>query len=409
MEKDVAIIIENLVQFHSLKLCIKEMKKQNISVDIYVPCAEWDEGFNNLFENTYNILNQLGYSPLRFNNLNIKYKILLEPYPIDNLGIQYDYRIKYRYGPLTAKPNPVYLPKNNLCYDAILCYGPYEANYLRIYSEPLIIGNLKFSNYKRENKNTHHKKLHLLYLPTFGEASSLDEIYDSLLSLKKEYYIMTKFHHGTSYLKNEEKRIEKIKEISDECYDQNDDIVELLSKADVVLSDNSGAVFESIYAEVPVAIFAKNINKKLENFDTHQYYFVNKGIIPYTDDKKNISTILKKALKKETIKKQVALKYELFYISDNPIEDFINVIKKYLNNEIDLRYKSLRDVFVKEYYNNQSEQANEIQKLKEQNYKLQQDIKRINLNFPCYENGILYKISGNIYKLYFKMFKRGKK
>ena len=80
--------------------------------------------------------------------------------------------------------------------------------------------------------------------------------------------------------------------MADEWYDLNTSLSYLLSKSDVVLSDNSGAIFEALYNDVPVAIFAKNINKKLGNFDTIQYDLVTSDIIPYTNNPDDIFKIL---------------------------------------------------------------------------------------------------------------------
>ena len=52
--KDIAIVIENLIQFQSIKAGIDELrKKENIDVDIYVPEAQDDQGFKEIFESCY--------------------------------------------------------------------------------------------------------------------------------------------------------------------------------------------------------------------------------------------------------------------------------------------------------------------------------------------------------------------
>ena len=283
-----------------------------------------------------NILLENGYNPKRKIDEQIKYKILLEAYPSKFFKFDFKYRIKYRYSALSAKPEPVYRPEGNIEYDAILCYGPYEADIFKIYAETYIIGNMKYVDYA---KKEHDGKPNLLYLPTYGDISSIDCILGIMEELKTKYKVIVKMHHGTSFLKDEQERVDLLKKVADEWHDVNTPLDELLSIADVVLSDNSGAVFEAIYVNVPVAIYAKEINKKLGDFDTTQYLMVQEGIIPYTYTASKINEILELAISEEYRKKQRETRAKLFSAKENLTEDFISVIKKYLNDEVNQRYK----------------------------------------------------------------------
>lgn len=452
MEKrDIAITIQNFVQFYSIKNGIDELIKRKYSVDLYIPKCNDDTGFGNLFDETYNKLIKSNYSIKRYADSKIMYKVLLEPYPMEFfLKFKYEYRIKYKYSLLSAKPNLVYKPESNIYYDCILCFSKYDANFLKAYSNTELIGNLKYIDYKKEKLNV--GKPVLLYLPTYGEESSIDSIVDELKLLKEEYYIITKFHHGTTCLKDEADRIQQLKKVSDECYNHTTELVELLSKVDVVLSDNSGSIFETLYAKVPLAIYSKDINRnKLGNLDTIQFNLVREGYIPYTNNVDEISNKLKEALSDEYISKQNKLSDELFYRPKEPVKEFANIIEKFLNDNIDVNYKCIHDILIKDY-NEKSKNMNEMQgllnennilkqelkdKLKEQHSK-EQDLKNMiedknseinnlkeinrsneqsiknyeveieskNRIIGYYENGKLYKICKKIYKLYYKMLRK---
>lgn len=403
---DCAIVIQNLIQFQSLENDIQDLIKNNISIDIYVPISEDNEGFKEMYDYTYNFLNKQGYNPKRNLSANVKYKILLEANPTDTYyKFKFDYRIKYRYGPVSAKPMPVYLPEFNLCYDAILCYGDYEANILNVYSDTFIVENSKYRNYRRKqnvDKNNLQKPT-LLYLPTYGDISSIDSIIDIISGLKNDYNVIIKLHHGTSYLKNETRRLEKLREITNGIYDQNTKLIELLEKADVVLSDNSGAIFEAVYGKVPVAIFAKDINKnKIGNMNTLQYNAIEQGYIPYTNDIKEIRSILKRTLSNENITKQLQLRDKIFSNNSEQKNTLQSIVNNYLNNTINMNHKNLHDVLVGDYYK-KLENVYEYSKIIEQ---LNNDINEKNKEINYYENGKLYKISRWIYKLYFKLIRK---
>lgn len=426
IKKDIAIVVENLIQFQYIENGINTLLNNNISLDIYVPTSKYADGFDNLFNNAYNYLQKNNYSPKRLPD-NTKYKILLEPYPTDKyFKINHTYRIKYPYSLIAAKPDPSFRPDWNIYYDAILCHSEYEASYLKAYSQTIVLSSLKHKlpkNYSDKSKPT------LLYLPTYGDLSSIDELINVFSDLKSKYHIIIKFHHGTSFLNNEKDRLNQLKALADEWYDLNTTLSYLLSKSDVVLSDNSGAIFEALYNDVPVAIFAKNINKKLGNFDTLQHDLVNSGIIPYTNNLNDILKILSLTCSDEYKIRQKNIKNKLFYISENSEQEFLNIIRNYLNDNINLKYKQLHDVLKNDYelksnlINTLKKESSdlctelenhneEIQSLKNKNleseniiYTLNNKIEQQNKMLSEYNNGLLYKIARKIYKLYFKIFK----
>ena len=408
---DVAVTIQNMVQFYNMKPGIDAMIKAGLSVDIYIPQIKG--GWADMYEDTFTRVDS-GYNIYR-SDQEIDYKILLEPYPMDILfKFHYKYRLKYKYGALCAKPSVVYHAKDYICYDGLLCNGPYEAGYLKTFAQTFIIGNMKYSNFHK--KKEEHGKPVLLYLPTYGRFSSLKEVAGKLDSLKEKYYIIIKYHHGVLA---EHENIYETDQKCDEWYDHKTELTTLLERADVVLSDNSGSIFEAIYADVPVAIFSSEINESLDEFYTTQYDLVQKGVIPYTDNVEYLSDILEKALSDEYIKKQEKVRAEYFYIPENQVADFMTVINKFMKDEINIRYKQLHDIFSRDYMGKKElaekfpyveQEAKSVRekflKCCMEKEECERKLSECERKLSYYENGKLYRLMKKVYSIAFKILGR---
>lgn len=430
VKRDIAITIQNYVQFVNVRAGIDELMNMGYSVDIYCPESHDKQGYGSMYDDIRKYLKTNGYKV--FNKVqDYEYKVLLEPYPF--LNITAKYYIKYRYGCISAKPSLVYSPYNFVKYDAILCSGSYDSNYLSAFSKTYQTGNMKYIGFKKKKKNSKGKK-NLIYLPTYGDGCSIDLIIEELNKLREKYYVIVKIHHGTNFLNNEQNRINKLRDCVDEYYDSHKNLSELLEIADVVLTDNSGALFEALYTDTPVAIFCDDVNKhKIGNFNTIQYELVEKGIIPYTNNKNQLNKILDMALSKQYIEKQNNWNKRSFYHPKDLKKDFVELIVKFLRDEIDNRYYEMHHLLKKEYYEmhdtiiskdkiiediNQNiselnssilnlENKNELvnNKLQEKNFvisNLEVENSRLEKALSYYENGKLYKIAKKIYKLFRK-------
>ncbi|MBQ6825902.1 MAG: hypothetical protein IJP34_04500 [Clostridia bacterium] len=417
--KDIAVVILNRIQYDNIVSGLEELKKSGFSVDIY--CSHWDEdssGMNNMFDDITDYCEKNNFNVYRKVDPKIEYKVLLEPYPC--LDISAKYKIKYRYSNISAKPNIVYKPENYIMYDAILCSGNYDSNYLSVFSKTYKTANLKYENFKKSEVRKSNKK-QLLYLPTYGDESSIEQIINILEELKEHYYIVAKIHHGTNYLANEHNRINLLKDKVDELYDSNTPLTALLETTDVILTDNSGSIFEGIFTEIPVAVFCDDINKnKTGDFNTTQYELYKEGILPFTNNPNEIVNILKEALSESVIKKQREWNRTNFFHPEDFTTDFVNVIKMYLNEEFDKRYYQMHNVLKNSYYTYLHENQEELPKLKAQIAELQNALaiqKNINSNLESnvddlnsqvdslsrqvdyYNTGTLYKFAKKIYRL----------
>jgi hypothetical protein len=363
--KGIAVVFDDLVEFFNMKNGLDALIKDGIPVDIIVP--KHNEGRRSLLDETYDYLTHEGYSVIRDVDKSKKYKILLEPYPTDHNFkpdmINHEFRIKYKYSLISAKPDKVFSVKWNIVYDAILCYTKREVEILSAYTKTFLVSPMKYKDFKK-NSSRPSKKPTLLYLPTFGDVSSIDDIKDALKSLRNDYYVIVKAHHGTQHKGEEKKRNDILKNSSDEYYDQTTDLAELLKTADVVLSDNSAAIFDAIYTEVPVAIYNNGtLNaRKLGNLNTYQYQLVQKGVVPYTDDINKVGLVLKSALKKR--KEQMKEKDD-FSSNQNMTKEFIEIIKIFLEKDRDEdEYYAMHDFIRDSFVNRYQKEADEIKNSK---------------------------------------------
>lgn len=415
MYKDIAVVILNYIQYVNIVPGINKLIEKGYNVDIYCPFIKTNDGFDIMYNDNIRNLKEKGYNVYTKVSKK-KYKILLEPYPYMN--IESKYKIRYRYSNISAKPNIVYKPENYLRYDGILCSGQYDSNYLNVLTQTYITGNMKFINFKRKKKEK--SKTVLVYLPTYGDESSIDMLKDYFKNLKKYYYIITKIHHGTTFLNSEKDRIKYLKMYSDEFYDCNKDVDELLSIADVVLTDNSGSIFEALYTYVPVAVFCDDINKnKLMNFDTTQYVLFKEGILPYTNRISKLKETISKAMSKDVSDKQKKWSNNNLYHPVDQTIDFVNTIEKFMNDDVNERYLQMHEILREKYIYNLNEtkripllndtidklnlELNSVREdnrcIMEKNIYLNDENLTLKKELKKYQDGKLYKLSQKIYKI----------
>ena len=332
MSSRIAITIQNYVQYYSVKPFL-DLKKY--SIDIYVPDIDINNlGFKPMYDDIYNFLAEKKYNVYRKPKKNIKYQILLEPSPMDYyFKFNYKYRIKYKYTAISAKPGITYNIYPNMIYDAVLCYSTYEEEILNNFTKTFLVGRLCFKDFKKQT-NYNNKKT-ILYLPTYGEYSCLDDTLNALEKISDKYFIITKEHHGTNYLYTEDERSKKLKKVISQFYDSSYPLAKLLEISDVVLTDNSGSIFESFYTRVPVCIFSKSIKKcNFNNLESLQYQLVKDDVIPFTDNSNKVEETINKPLSKDYIKKQAHISDILFPIKQkDSLKSFTNAIDYFLNDE----------------------------------------------------------------------------
>jgi len=380
----VAVVFDDLTEFFAIRSDVDALIKEGISIDIYVAQSYSNE----LRVDTQKKISQLGYQVKELPGTNRKYKILLEPYPLENNELlDSEFRIKYSYGIGSAKPDPVFLPERNLPYDAFLLHSKRDAEIRSVYGKTYVI---PYSKYKGLKKEKHQGKPNLLYLPTFGEVSSIDAFNsEAVRSLKKKYNLIIKAHHAVQFIPTEHGHYALIKDMADEFYDSDTPLENLLARADVVLSDNSGAIFDAIYFEIPVPVFSNKLNdRKLGGINTFQYELVQEGVIPCATEPEDVVNVLNKAEKLAKIQQEIKQRY-FAVSSEESSSSFASVIKEYLSKDRKKdMYLMSRDILLSEY----NKKTQKISVLEAQLKQLQDQV-------VMYENSKSWKVTRPLRKI----------
>ena len=155
-------------------------------------------------------------------------------------------------------------------YDLGFTYGPYSQKRMSIFTNGIEVGNSRFDdwfngalgttrimNLKKDLALDPSKKT-VLYLPTHGDLSSLDTCIKEIVRLSDTYNVMIRPHFLTHYA--EQDKLKKIIQSdgvrSKKIFwlDDFSDLTELLSVSDLVISDNSGAIFDAVLADKPTVL-----------------------------------------------------------------------------------------------------------------------------------------------------------
>lgn len=348
------VVLQNIIQYKALKpllLHVKNRKLWKFDIFIYGLDEKDTSGFSNISKELKLVLLEDGFDSMIKTKLSKQdnYKVCMTPYA-GMVNVNCTYLISFYYGSASSKPF-TFAPESKMMFHGAFLHSTYDADLLSVYSKTYIVPNLRLRNKKSPRKQHKSEKKVLLYLPTYGEINNIHNIHKSLVKLKSKYYIITKGHHGTEHLKSEINKKQMLLDLSDEYYTPEKDINELFKMSDVVLSDNSGAIFDALYTGVPVCIAAKNINNKFGNLDTLQSKLVTKGIIPYSDktDVQSIGRLLVKTLQRTTLKKQAELAREIFTNRDSGLKDWIKILSEYMKDEVSQDYVSLHNIYTDQW------------------------------------------------------------
>jgi hypothetical protein len=352
--KNIAIIIQNMVQYESFKPAIDLMKERKYKIDILIPKQDISEHqWEDMYEKTAEQLTKEGHKILREIDNEKIYDIVFTTHEIESFkNIKKVYYIKFRYGCATKPWLSLSLSKN-IIYDAILTYGKIDTDTLSNYGKTFEIGNIKYAYYKKE-KRKKTNKLNILYLPTYGEDSSYYELVPELIKLKEKYNIMIKLHHGTNHLKY--KKEEKIKKLVEEnfknIYSSEESLLEIFKDTDLVISDNSGAIGDAIAAKIPLIVYQEKNPKTYGKFIPIQQLIIQKDLVPCLKKAEDISKCIEKSLTKKYINKMDEL-FNLLYGCENKetknkFGEFLNNLE---NNNISEEYLQIRENIRHEYKN----------------------------------------------------------
>lgn len=187
------------------------------------------------------------------------YSCMVTPYYLQYLEGIANVHVRTLYG--LAKNQWNHAPWNEK-YSAILCYSHYTKKSLSLDDKTYIVGNPRFddwhnnnyANTSPENISIQPEKKTILYAPTYGELSSIIPWAEKLSRLSHEYNIITKLHHGTLCKKSEAIALKTVRRHIKNIVTDSNVTFSLLEKADYVITDNSGFIFDAINADKKIIL-----------------------------------------------------------------------------------------------------------------------------------------------------------
>ncbi|HEY8360766.1 MAG TPA: CDP-glycerol glycerophosphotransferase family protein, partial [Ramlibacter sp.] len=151
--------------------------------------------------------------------------------------------------------------------DLNLVYGQYSLDRIAPLSPSLAVGNPRFDRWfegaldplklQAVRERLDPAKKTVLYLPTWGDLSSMTHYGEAVAALGDEFNVIAKVHHKT----DTHEAARKIALTNDgiaQVFGASDDLLHLLHEADVVLSDFSGAIFDAINVGKPVILLQRD-------------------------------------------------------------------------------------------------------------------------------------------------------
>ena len=162
--------------------------------------------------------------------------------------------------------------------DLCLTYGDYATKKISPFSPSVSVGNPRYDKWHHiirlkedissQKENTDNVLEKILYVPTWGDLSSIDNYLDAVINLSQNYTVMLKLHHNTDFLEGDRKN-----KVNDRIhyFGANDDILELINEADMIISDYSGAIFDAVYFKKPIILLNnpnhyENDSVKMDSF-----------------------------------------------------------------------------------------------------------------------------------------------
>jgi hypothetical protein len=170
--------------------------------------------------------------------------------------------------------------------DMNLMFGRYSAAAVSHFSPSFAVGNLRFAGWKIDANADERAQLlrelrldprkpTVLYMPTYRDLGSFKRLKGALGDLVDRYNVVIKAHHnqesGGDLSWREEARNSGLTHLFGAASDQR----KLLLAADVVISDFSGAIFDALYARVPVVLYQEGasdvVGVQKFNLDSIEY------------------------------------------------------------------------------------------------------------------------------------------
>ena len=194
--------------------------------------------------------------------------------------------------------------------DLNITYGPYASIKIGHYTPIAECGNPEADDWEdpifhkiskeKFSKNLDPMKKTILYAPTWGDLSSIELYFDKIIALNNKYNVIVKLHHNTDIIEDREITLKNNQNIN--IYGASENIYSLLSVADIVISDYSGAIFDAYYCKKPIILLDTPNAEKSKKIDKESIELTKRdeigSIARCPEDLENFSELYNKSLKK---------------------------------------------------------------------------------------------------------------
>ncbi len=210
------------------------------------------------FDTAIGILEEKGLNYSIVCNPNAKFAFTTQT--VEILDKYTNKKVRYAYGNGLNKNAMSNSEKVLWGFDYSLVAGEWRKRVLQQYetdTEILCMGYPKYNNYFEKNNikedvlfelNILSNKKILVYLPTWGQWSSIYEFSNEIGKLKNDYFIVVKPHHCTSRISSEKEKLHLLYKNADLVLDGNYDFTKVVTIGDLFLCDAlSGVATELVY------------------------------------------------------------------------------------------------------------------------------------------------------------------
>ncbi len=396
--KKIAIKLQSEVCFFTIKPLLVELKKKYDVFLIVDRRVNEKDGNDKIASETARLVEGEGMKAWDIPECaNKKFDLCLSPYYDDRIKAKC--YLKYEYGTLNIKPNLTYFPESMELFQGFLCQSTVTEALLSVYGKTFAVDNLRFFGKKKKISKAGTK---VLFAPTFNDDYNTRDLSRILRSLKKNgYYVIVKGHHGTQYLDINKEKKDVLVELADEYYGSDASLSELILKADVCLFGNSSAIGEALYAGVPCAIFAHDLDYfKLGDIHTTQYHLAKERGVPYTNNPDRVNEIVKQALTKSEIDNQRQLSKEIFPDRFRTgVKGYLDAINYFMEDSIAKDYIRLHNFAVEERKKKLIQKESEKEEIINELNKIKAELSAANEWIDDAKKKKLYKVADKLYKI----------
>jgi len=250
--------------------------------------------------------------------------------------------------------------------DLTLTFGKYATEKIETFCPVATVGNPRYDEWhqssfhnKMNQQYTHlldKNKKTILYMPTWGDLSSVDIYFNAILNLSKMYNVLVKLHHNTAILEKNRVKIKNTNNIH--FFGATDDALGLLSISDIVISDYSGAIFDAIYCKKPLLLLdlPDEHLEEVKKVDKYSIEIADRDMLGYRIDSPsevlNAVSYLESNYN-EVIINQEGIRNKLFVSTTNATQNAIDAMNQLMDgNYIPSQMQSYIQETIYEFYTN---------------------------------------------------------